>query len=60
MILGFEGDGGMVTMNPYKDMFCHTFGRAFDVWSYSGSNEMAEKSVISAALRGRPRGPKIE
>ena len=29
----FRGDGGMVTVNPYGDTFCHTFGRLFDVWS---------------------------
>ena len=33
VILNFEGDGGMSTMNPYGDMFCRTFGRLFDVSS---------------------------
>ena len=43
----------MVTMNPYGDMFCHTFGRLFDVSIWSGRGEMAEESAISAALRRR-------
>ena len=46
-------------MKPWLDVFRRTFGRLFDVWSYSGSDEMAEKSAISAALRRRPHGPKI-
>ena len=32
VILDFERDGGMMTKNPYGDMFCHIFGRLFDVW----------------------------
>ena len=32
-ILDFEGDEGMMTINPYGDVFCHVFGRVFDVWS---------------------------
>ena len=32
-ILDFEGDGGMMTMTPCGDVFCHVFGRLFDVWS---------------------------
>ena len=27
----FEGDGGMMTVNPYECMFYHTFGQLFDV-----------------------------
>ena len=33
VILDFESDGGMLTMNPYGDMFCHIFGRLFYMWS---------------------------
>ena len=51
MILDFERDGGMMTMDPYGDTFCHSFSRLFDVSSYSGRGEMAEKSAISAAMR---------
>ena len=40
-------------MNPYGDMFCHAFGRLFDVSSSSGCGEMASESAISAALRRR-------
>ena len=30
----FEEDRGMITTNPYKDRFCHTFGQLFDRWNY--------------------------
>ena len=43
----------MTTKNPYGDIFCHIFGRLFDVWSLSGGGKMVEKSAISAALRQR-------
>ena len=33
VILDFERDGGMMTKNPYEDMFCHIFGQLFDVRS---------------------------
>ena len=35
VILDFEGDGGMITINPCGDVFCRAFGQLFDVWSYS-------------------------
>ena len=31
VILDFGPDGGMKTKTPYGDVFCHTFGRLFDV-----------------------------
>ena len=32
-ILDFEGDGGMMIINPCEDVFCCVFGRLLDVWS---------------------------
>ena len=49
----FEDDWGMMIMNPYGDMFCHTFDRLLDVWSKSGRSKMMDKYSISAALRQR-------
>ena len=53
VILDFERDGGMMTKTPYGVMFCHIFGRLFDVLSQSGHGKMVEKSAISisTALR---------
>ena len=33
VILDFERDGGVMTKTPYGDVFCHIFGRLFDVSS---------------------------
>ena len=46
VILYFEGVWGILIINPYGGMFSREFGQLFDVWSYSGRDEMVENQPI--------------
>ena len=43
----FEGGGGMVKINLYGDVFCHTFEQLFEIWSWSGRGKMQNGGEIN-------------